>query len=220
MLPVIGLVAVARGTGIAAAFRELGATRILDGGETGKASAGELLEAARASGREHAVLLPNDKDVLMAAETAAAQAPGFITVISTRSAAAGLAAAVAYQPGGDASRVVEEMREAAEAVRCVEVSRAVRAATVDDVAVREGDAIALVDDVLVAATATLEEALLAGLEAADAATAELVTLYLGAGVSVEGSAHAIALIADRWPHLDVETVEGGQPHYPYIAGVE
>ena len=219
-LPAIGLVAVARGAGIAGLFRDLGATRVLDGGETGKASAGELLEAARGAGRDHVVLLPNDKDVLMAAEAAAGQAPGFITVIPTRSVAAGLAAAVAYQGEGDAMAVVEEMREAAAAVRCVELSRSVRTATVDGVAVREGDAIALVDDVLVAACATLDEALLTGFAHAGAAEAELATLYLGAGVDAVEGARSVALVVERWPHLDVQTVEGGQPHYPFLAGIE
>ena len=70
-LPAIGLVVVARGSGIAAAFRDIGATRVISGGETGKASTGEILNAARAAGREHVFVLPNDKDVLMAAERAA-----------------------------------------------------------------------------------------------------------------------------------------------------
>ncbi len=219
-LPAIGLVVVARGEGLVAAFRDLGATRVLDGGETGKASTGELIEAARGAGRDHAFLLPNDKDVLMAAERAVAEQPGFLTLIPTCSIAAGLAAAIAYLPEGDHAAIADAMLEAAAAVRSVEVSRSVRTAVVDGVDVREGDAIALVDGRMAAAAGTLENALLAGLEAAGAADAELVTLYLGIGAESDAGERAAALIAARFPSVEVEVIEGGQPHYPYLAGVE
>ena len=219
-LPSIGLVVVARGVGIAAAFRDLGATRVLDGGETGKASTGELIEAARAAGRDHAFLLPNDKDVLMSAERAVAQEPGFITLIPTRSIAAGLAAAFAYRAEGDAIEIANAMLQAAARVRTVEVSRSVRTATVDGVAIREGDAIALVDGRLVAAAETLEEALLAGLDDARAAAAELVTLYLGADAAPGAGDDVRALIEERFAGVEVDVIAGGQPHYPYLAGVE
>ncbi|MGE3855440.1 MAG: DAK2 domain-containing protein [Dehalococcoidia bacterium] len=219
-LPANGLVAVARGEGIAAAFRDLGATRVLSGGESGKASTGELIEAARASGQRHAFLLPNDKDVLMAAERAVAEDPGFITLIPTRSLAAGLAAAFAYHPDGEVAAIADAMLEAASRVRSVEVSRSVRAAAVDGVEVREGDAIALVDGRLVAAAPTLEDALLAGLEDARAANAELITVYLGADAPGDALATVGALIEARFPDAEVQVVVGGQPHYAYLAGVE
>ncbi len=219
-LPAIGLVVVARGAGITTAFRDLGATRVLSGGETGKASTGELIEAARSAGRDHAFLLPNDKDVLMAAERAAAEDPEFITLIPTRSVAAGLAAAFAYLPEGAPAVIADAMLEEAERVRSVEVSRSVRTATVDGISVMEGDAIVLLDGTLIAAANTLEDALLAGLEAAGAAAAELVTLYLGADATAAGGDAALTLIQARFGDLEVHVVEGGQPHYPYVAGVE
>lgn len=218
-LPSIGLVAVARGAGLAAAFRELGATQVLTGGETGKASTGELIEAARAAARDHVFLLPNDKDVLMAAQRAVAQEPGFLTLIPTRSIAAGLAAALAYQPDGDPTEIGAAMLEATAHVRSVEVSRSVRTATVDGVSIRDGDAIALVDGMLVASAATLEDALLAGLEAAGTEDAELVTLCLGDGAPDSGTT-ALGHITARFPNVEVQVIAGGQPHYPYLAGVE
>ena len=219
-LPSIGLVAVARGAGLAAAFRDLGAAQVLTGGETGKASTGELIEAARAAGRDHVFLLPNDPDVLMAAQRAVAQDPGFITLIPTRSVAAGLAAAFAYRPDGDAALIADAMLEAAARTRSVEVSRSVRTATVDGVSIREGDAIVLVDGRLVAARETLEHALLAGLDEAGTAAAEIVTLYLGADAAPDAGEAASALIEERFPGVEVQVIEGGQPHYPYLAGVE
>ncbi len=219
-LPALGLVAVVRGAGLARAFRDLGATGIVSPEDGGRASAGELLEAARAAGTEHVFVLPNDKDVLMAAETAAREAPGFVTVIPTRNAAAGLAAAIFYLPQGDPAGIAEEMRGALEAVRCVEVSTSVRDATVDGVPVRRGDAIAFLDGRLVVAMPQAEEALLAALADAVGDSAELVTVYLGEGVSPDGGDRMRALIEKGHPSVEVEVLEGGQPHYPYLVAVE
>lgn len=219
-LPPIGLVAVARGAGIARAFRDLGATRIVDAGHGTKASAGELLEAARAAGTEHVFVLPNDKDVLMAAEAAAREAPGFLTVIPARNAAAGLAAAIYYLPEGDHAAIAEDMHGALEDVRCVEVSISVRDASVDGVEVKHGDAIAFLDGRLVAACPTTEGALLAALAPVVSGAVEIVTIYLGDGVGAEDGARVSALIEAAHPSVEVEVLEGGQPHYPYLVAVE
>jgi len=219
-LPAIGLVAVARGPGITAAFRDLGATRVLGGGPTGKASAGELLEAARGAGRDHVFLLPNDKDVLMAAEQAARESEGLVTVIPARTVAAGLAAAVAYMPEGDPAEIGRRMVEAIAGVHAVEVTTSVRDAVVDGVTVKSGEAIVLVDGVLVASAATLEEALLAGMERAVSDAASLVTLYLGNDAPVDARERIPALIGEAYPALEVEVVAGGQPFYPYVLSVE
>ncbi|MEX2032370.1 MAG: hypothetical protein WEA81_05835, partial [Dehalococcoidia bacterium] len=219
-LPAIGLVAVARGAGIAGAFRDLGATGIVDAGDGTKASAGELLEACRSAGVEHVLLLPNDKDVLMAAETCAREAEGFVTVIPTRNAAAGLAAAVYYLPNGDPEAIAEEMLGVLDTVHCVEVSVSVRDASVDGVDVRKGDAIAFVDGKLVAATGTVDDALLAGLADAVDEASEILTIYLGEGVRREAEAVMRPRIEEAHPGLEVEFMAGGQPHYPYLASIE
>ncbi|MPZ98222.1 MAG: DAK2 domain-containing protein [Dehalococcoidia bacterium] len=217
--PAFGLVAVARGAGIVATFRELGAARVLDGGPTGKASAGELLEAATGAGRERVFLLPNDKDVLMAAEQAAAQSGGLIEVIPARSVAAGLAAAVAYLPEGDADNVAEQMREAMGDVRSIEATVSVRDAVVDGVDVRSGDGIALLDGVLVCCEPTVEDAALAAIRRAVTPASALITLYAGAGAPGGGDVLR-RIIEDAHPDLEVEVIEGGQPHYPYVLAVE
>jgi DAK2 domain fusion protein YloV len=218
-LPSLGLVAVSQGRGIAAAFRELGATQVVDGGPTANPSAGELLGAARRAGRDHVFLLPNDPNVIMAAEQAAAEEPGLVTVIPTRSVAAGFGAAMAYAPEGDAEAVAAGMREAIEGVRSVSVTRSVRDASADGVEVADGDAIVLVDGTLVARADSLEEALLIGLGRV-AEGAELATLYLGADAPADAEERVSSLIAEAHAELELEVVPGGQPHYPYILGVE
>ena len=216
----IGLVAVAQGDGLQAAFRELGATAIVDGGATNNPSAGELLEASRRAGSERVFVLPNDANVLMAAEQAAQQEPELIRVIATRSVAAGLAAAVCFVPGEPPETIEQQLRAAAEAVRCVEVTRAVRDSAVDGVEVSAGDAIVLVDGRLVARGDDLEGALIAGLAQALDGSIELVSVYLGADAPAGAAERVAELIEGVQAGVAVEVVPGGQPHYPYILGLE
>ncbi|MBM4415215.1 MAG: hypothetical protein FJ035_02945 [Chloroflexi bacterium] len=214
----LGLVAVAPGPGIAAAFRALGA--VVVSSAAAKPSAQQLLAAARRAGSAHALLLPNDKDVRLAADQAAAEAAGFITVIATRSYTGGLSAALEYAPDGEPAAIAARVQAAAARVRCVEVTHAAREANVDGVAVTAGKPIALLDGVLVATGATVEEALAAGLARAIADTTEIVTVYLGVGAPADARARIEALVGAAHPALALEVLEGGQPHYPYVAGVE
>ncbi len=160
-LPAVGLVAAAPGAGIASAFRELGALPLLT--DANKPSAGAFLDAARRAGTRHVFLLPNDKDAIMAAEQAAAEAPDFISVVPTRSLPTGVSAAVAYLPEGDPEEIGRAMRAAIEDVRCIEVTWAARDTDIAGVRVVQGQPIALLDGILVAKGPTVEEALLAGL---------------------------------------------------------
>ena len=224
----VGVVAVVQGAGIAAAFRELGAA-IVDGGPTSNPSAGELLEAARAVGAARVFLLPNDGNVILAAEQAAAEEPGRLTVIPTRSAPAGLAAALAWLPDGEPTALEEAMRAASEAVRTIAVTRAVRDATVDGIAVKVGDAIAMLDGRMVTRADGLQDALMSAVDRVldeDAggphtgSPAELVTLYQGADAEAGEAVRIAERIRAAYPALEVEVIDGGQPHYPYLLGVE
>ncbi|HJM88309.1 MAG TPA: DAK2 domain-containing protein [Dehalococcoidia bacterium] len=218
-LPSIGLLAVTQGDGIAAAFRELGATAIVDGGPTSNPSAGELLAAARQAGRDHVIVLPNDANVIMAAEQAAAEAPDLITVIPTRSVAGGFGAAFAYEPEGERDAVAAAMSDAIEGVSCVEVTHSVRDTSVNGIQIARGDAIAIVEGTLVARAESLEEALMDGLSRV-AGDAELATVYLGSDAPADARDRVAMLISETYDEIEIEIVHGGQPHYPYILGVE
>jgi dihydroxyacetone kinase-like predicted kinase len=218
-LPRLGLVAVAAGPGLAAAFRELGALPLrLEGGA--KPSAGAFLEAARRAGTEHVFLLPNDKDAVLAAEQAAREAPDLVSVVPARSVAAGMSAAVAYLADGEQEEIEGAMRAAMRAVRCIEVTYSARNADIGGVAVHEGEPIALVDGVLVASGASFEAALLAGLQAAVVESSELLTVYVGADAPSDAEGLVRSILDGAYPALMVEVVDGGQPYYPYIVGVE
>lgn len=215
----LGLVAIAQGSGIASALRELGATRIVDGGPTANPSTRELIDAARETSTAHVLLLSNDPNVIMTAEAAAAEDPELISVVPARSTAASLAAAVAFDRNGDPKAIAARMIEASEGCRSIEVTHSVRDTVVNNVAIGKGDAIVLLDGSLVDSGQTLEDALLKGL-ALTAESAELITIYLGSDAPTNAAESLTSLIASTYNHLEIDVINGGQPHYPYLLGVE
>ena len=218
--PGLGLVAVARGAGIAAAFRGLGAVVALPPDDA-RPSSGELLEAARRTGRERVLLLPNDSDAFMAAEQAAHESDGTVVVVPSRSVAQGLSAAMAFNALDNIEQAQAAMTAAMSGVRCVEVTRAARTTHVDGLTIEEGQAIALVDGHIVAGDDLLDDAFIAGLGAAmSELPAELVTVYLGSSAPIGAEEMIGDRIRESFPDVTVEVVDGGQPHYPYVAGVE
>lgn len=220
MQPGLGLVAVARGAGIAAAFRGLGAVVALPPDDA-RPSSGELLEAVRRAAREYVLLLPNDSDAFMSAEQAARGSDGRIVVVPTRSVAQGLSAAMAFNSTDDVQQAHAAMEAAMAGVRCVEVTRAARTTQIDGHTVQEGQAIALVDGRMIAGGDTLDDALIIGLSAAmQELPGELVTVYLGSSAPIGADETISERIREAFPAITVEVIDGGQPHYPYIAGVE
>jgi hypothetical protein len=191
----------------------------LRGGPTMNPSVGEILAAALEANASTVILLPNDRNVILAAREAAKQAEGVrVEVIPTASVAAGMAAVAAFDPMRPADEDLERMREAAQEAHGIEVTHATRDATIDGIAVRAGDAIALLDGKLVArgsdAAGVLEDASgrLEGIG--------IATIYAGSGVS-DGDAEAAAdRLRAKLKGAEVEVRRGGQSHYPFIVQAE
>ncbi|GIW12961.1 MAG: kinase [Tepidiforma sp.] len=212
----VGLLALSRGDGFDRVFESLGA-RVLDLGTREKPAAGEIAAAAEATGAPDVVVLPNHKNVLLAAEQAAQLARCTLHIVPTTTLPQGVAAALMFDPAGRAAELVSRMAEAAKSVRTVEVTRAAASRAADGVRVEAGQAIAVVDGRLKAARATLEDALVEGLAAAGAGAGKLVTVYVGEGGEAGLAGDAVR---QRFPGAEVEVIDGGQPLYPYIASVE
>ena len=213
----VGVVAVVPGSGFATVARSLGATP-LRGGATMNPSTEEILGAIREANAGHVVVLPNDKNVILAAQSAAKLADVKVTVIPTRTVAQGMAALVAFDATKEATQVAEEMREVAERAHGIEVTRASRSTTVDGQKVRAGEAIALLDGRVVAHG---EDEVTVLVDAAKRLTdAELLTLYSGANVDASRVQHAAQRLRAACPRAEVEVIDGGQPHYPFIVAAE
>jgi len=213
----VGVVAVVPGSGFATVARSLGATP-LRGGATMNPSTEELLGAIKEANARHVVVLPNDKNVILAARSAAKLAEVEVTVIPTRTVAQGMAALVAFDATKDAGKVAEEMREVAERAHGIEVTRANRSTAIDGQTVREGEAIALLDGRVVAHG---EDEVTVLVDAAKRLTdAELFTLYSGADVDASRVQHAAQRLRAACPRAEVEVIDGGQAHYPFIVAAE
>ncbi|MFN8508712.1 MAG: DAK2 domain-containing protein [Dehalococcoidia bacterium] len=214
----LALLALSRGEGFDAIFESMGA-HVADLGEVVKPPAGEIAAAADATGAAEVLVLPNHKNVRLAAEQAASLAACRLTVVPSASLVEGLAAALAFDATRPAAANADAMAEAMAAVATVEVTIAGASRTAGGVAVTAGQAIALVGGELVAASGSIEEAVLAGLRTAGANDGGLVTVYPGREFA--GDAEALcAHVAEAFPLAEVECMAGGQPLYPLIASLE
>ena len=219
----LATVAVAPGAGLAEVFRSYGAGEIVAGGQTMNPSAHDLLNAARRTGARAVIVLPNNGNVVMTAQQAAALAEREgrrLIVVPTRTVVQGIAAQLAYSPEGPPEAAAATMMASAQGVRTVEITRATRTVTLENMAVREGDVLGLLDDRPVAAGGNLEEVARAALEQAGAAQAEVITVYHGQNTSHAQAARFVEQLRGCHPSAEIEVVDGGQPHYDYIISVE
>jgi DAK2 domain fusion protein YloV len=214
------VVAVASGEGLEQIFRDLGAAAVVRGGQTMNPSAQEILEAVQDVQAQRVVVLPNNPNIVMAAQQAAELCESPCTVIASRTVPQGIAALLAYNPDLDSDANIAAMTNALSSVRSGEITVAVRDGSINGVSVTAGQAIALLDGTLTTTGATTEEALLGLLEHASAGDDELVTLYSGAEVSSEVAEQDAATVRQRWPSIEVEVIAGGQPHYQYLVSIE
>jgi hypothetical protein len=216
----IATVAVVAGEGMEQIFRSMGATAVVRGGPTMNPSARELLDAIEQCPSDKAILIPNDKNIVMAAQQVIPLSKKEVRVVKTTTLPQGVAALLAFSPDVDLDANTEAMEEARTTVHTVEVTRAIRSTRVGGLRIREGQAIAVVNGELKVAQKTPAEAVKAALEHLPLVELSLVTLYYGEGTT-EQDVHALARELRRlYPHHDVEVVSGGQPHYYYIVSVE
>ncbi len=216
------VVAVAAGPGLAALFRDAGAL-VVDGGPTANPSTGELLAAIRRTGAAEVVVLPNDGNVRAVALAAAdqARADGLaVAVVPTTSVVQGLAAVSVADPARAFDDDVAAMGTAAGGTRWAEVTTAVRASATEAGPCEAGDVLGLVggsvvvvgQDHLLVAEQLLHRLLEAG--------GELVTVVLGADADAEAGIRLSSYVEREHPAVEVQVLDGGQPHYPYLLGVE
>ncbi|MCL4368730.1 MAG: DAK2 domain-containing protein, partial [Actinobacteria bacterium] len=190
------------------------------GGQTMNPSIEELVRAVSRGARTGAILLPNNPNVIMTAQQAGALVRADLRVVPTRTIPEGVAAMIAFNPEADLGTNEEAMRRAAAAVQTIEVTRAVRSTRANGLEIKEGQGIAILNGVLVEAGDSLDEIIRRALDRAAVGEHEVATIYCGEGVSLEEGRCLAASINARWPDVQVEVVEGGQPHYPYILSVE
>jgi hypothetical protein len=216
----IGVVAVSPGPGFRALFTSMGAAAIVEGGQTMNPSVQDILTAISAVGYQELILLPNNGNIVLAAQQAAEQTPRTVRVVPTRSLPHGIAALLAFNYEEDLDSNVQLMDEAAGRVASIEVTVAQRTTDVDGQHVEQGQAVGLLDDRIVTVADSLVAAALGALALAEPDGREIVTIYWGADASREQTSDLREAIHAAYPNLETEVVEGGQPHYAFIISVE
>lgn len=216
------VVAVASGEGMSALFTQMGADAIVSGGQTANPSAEEFLEAFRRCEGEHILVLPNNKNVIMAAKQAAQlYGDAQVHVVETGSLVQGYSALSVITPGiEDVQALADSALRAARSVKGGEVTRAVRSACVDGMAVARGEYMVIGEGRILAAAPTAEDAAMAFLAAAQAEDHEIITLFAGAEVTDDRRETLTRRIEERYEDCEVQVYLGGQPVYDYYLAVE
>lgn len=216
----IAPVAVVAGDGLARVFESLGAAAIVHGGQTMNPSTEEILKAIETVPSDQVIVLPNNKNIILAAEQARDLSEKQVVVVPTRTIPQGIAAILALNHQADLASNAEAMVGAMQEVRTGEVTTATRDVQIGGVSVQAGQLIGLCDGELVLAGDTPEGVVRQLLEHMDPSNLEIVTLYCGSDVTAaEGKALADEL-QEAYPDLEFEVVEGGQAHYFYIVSAE
>jgi DAK2 domain fusion protein YloV len=216
----IGVVAVSPGAGLSRIFASLGVAAVVEGGQTMNPSTQDILQAFENLPTDKIIILPNNKNIVMAANQARDVTVKKVAVVPSRSIPQGLAAMLSLNPDGDLDAVAAKMTGAISLVKTGEITVATRSVEIDGVKVESGQVIALLDGKLVLSARSVEEAVLGLLEQAEASKHELVTLFYGAGLQHTEANRIADLIREKFPNLEIEVQEGGQPHYQFIISVE
>ena len=214
------VVTVAWGGGLEAVLDNLGAGRIVTGGDTMNPSVGDLLEAVGEAPSDNVIILPNNGNIVPAARQAAELSEKNVKVVASRTIPQGIAALLSFNPDRDLEANSDEMEEALSSVRTGEITEAVRDVTLDGVAVEQGKLIGLLERKLVVAGDDLAGVLTSVLERAELSEGDLVTLYWGDRLTADDVDRVAKQIAVDFEGVEWELVEGGQPHYHFIISIE
>ena len=216
-----GFVAVCAGDGLADTFRALGVDTIVSGGQTMNPSTEAILREVNRTPSEIVFILPNNKNIIMAAQQCEGLTEKQIIVIPTATVPQGITAMMSFSPDEpDPQTIAQAMIAAAQTVSTAQITYAARNSDFDGFAINEGDYLALLDGKLFGTSRSMDELLEKLSDHAAEAGAEYINIYTGEGVSEDEGAQTEALFAQRCPDAEVAAIPGGQSVYFYIISIE
>jgi hypothetical protein len=214
------VIAVAPGMGLARVFASLGVTGIIEGGQTMNPSTQEILSSFEDLPTDKVILLPNNKNIVLAANQAAELTVKQVSVIPSVSIPQGIAAMFAWEPDSDFATVSQNMTGVLDDVQTAEITTATRSVEIDGVNCEAGQVIGLLNGRLACSGDTLDQVLLETLAKADTSSRELITLYYGEDITAMDANQLGDRIRDQYSEQELEVHEGGQPHYQLILSIE
>lgn len=215
-----GVVTVCAGEGMANLFRELGVDRVVTGGQTMNPSTEDILTEINKTPAEVVFVLPNNKNITMAAQQCIPLSDKKVIVIPTKTVPQGITAMLSFDPSSAEDVIEAELSAAIESVHTAQITYAARDSDFDGHDIHKGEYLALMDGALLGSDADLDKVLTKIADAANDLDPEIVSIYYGEDVQGDAAQHAADLLGERLPLADVNVVNGGQPVYYYMISFE
>jgi len=216
----LGVVSVCAGAGIADVFMNLGVDQIISGGQTMNPSTQDILEAVNKVPAETVFVLPNNKNIIMAAEQVDALTPKRVVVIPSKTVPQGITAMLSFNPDGSEEENVEALTESLSTVETMQITYAARNSDFDGYDIHEGDYLALYGKALFGTSQDIRVLLRSLAEKVRDEGKEYITIYYGENVKERHAQKAADIFADICKGADVNLINGGQPVYYYLISAE
>lgn len=216
----IGVVSVCAGAGLADVFTNLGVDAIISGGQTMNPSTQDILEAVNKVPAETVFVLPNNKNIIMAAQQVDALTPKNVVVISSKTVPQGVTAMLSYNPEGSVEENTEAMTEALGSVDTMQITYAARNSDFDGYDIHEGDYLAMFGSALFGTSQDIKVLLKSLAEKVRDDGREYITIYYGCDIKEKHAQKAADLFADICPNAEISLINGGQPVYYYLISAE
>ena len=214
------MISISMGAGLSKVLTSMGVDYIVEGGQTMNPSTEDIMKAIKEVNAKNIFIFPNNKNIQLAAKQAAELAEENVFVIESKTAPQGLAAIMVFNPQASADENFANMQEVLSTVSTLEVTHAVRDTNIEGVEIKKDEFMGIKDGKIVVSNLSLNTVLEELLEKSIDEDKEIVTLYLGEESTEEYTDFLEQLIEEKYPDVEVELIESGQPVYPYIIGVE
>ena len=216
-----GIVAVAAGEGVQELFKSMGVTTIINGGQTMNPSTEDILQAVKEAHAEKVIVLPNNKNIQMAANQAAeVSEDAAVAVVATRTISEGLASLLAFNPEASLEDNKAAMSEQMALVSSGQITNAVRDTNIDGVEIKTDDFMGIVDGKILVSIADRKEATLATIDKMINDDSEILTIIYGEDADASEVEEITEAVEAKYPDVEVEVHEGNQPVYTYLLSVE
>lgn len=216
----IATIAVVSGKGFEKVFQGLGVNSIVSGGQTINPSIEELLSAVEEVSMQQVIILPNNSNVILSAQQVVDLTQKEVYVVPSKTLPQGIAALISFNFEDDFVNNCQTMAQAIKTIQTAEITTAVRSVQLDGVSVQEGDFIGVINGRLAIAGQHMQQVVRDTLERMNIDSYEIITLYYGEDVTAEQAEQMAKEIKARYSQLEIEVVNGSQPHYAYILSVE